>query len=190
MHKMAKDPHGPQPSLPCYRCGGTGHSPDSCYQKNKKCHKCGKLGHIARVCKAGGRGKTTEASGKGKTTGSRGKMSKMHLVEADSDSQDSISVSDDEGAGADCHKVSSKSRYRKLVGKLEVNGSEIDFEMDTGAEFSTIPSSTYKRLLRSMPIQTSSVILRQYDGSVLPTKGELKQKNLWECNPKQVISLW
>ena len=37
-------------------------------------------------------------------------MSKMHLVEADSDSQDSSSISDDEGAGADIHNVGSKSR--------------------------------------------------------------------------------
>ena len=49
-----------------------------------------------------------KASRRGKTTGSEGKMGKMHLVEADLDSQDST-ASDDEGACVDIHKVSSKS---------------------------------------------------------------------------------
>ena len=82
-------------------------------------------------------------------------------------------IIDDERACAEIHKVGSKSRYKKLVVKLEVNGSNVDFVVDTGAEFSTIPLSTHKRMLSMTPIQPSSVILRQYDGSILPTKGEL-----------------
>ena len=35
MHKLTKDP---QPSPSCYRCGGTGHSSDSCYHRNRRCH--------------------------------------------------------------------------------------------------------------------------------------------------------
>ena len=99
MHKLTKDP---QPSPSCYRCGGTGHSSDSCYHRNRRCHNCGKQGHIARVCTASQRGKMAR---------SKGKMSKTHLVEADLDSQDST-ASDDEGACAEIHKVGSKSHTR------------------------------------------------------------------------------
>ena len=33
----------------CYRCLGTGHSPEICRFKSSRCNKCRKLGHIARV---------------------------------------------------------------------------------------------------------------------------------------------
>ena len=36
--------------LPCSRCLGIGHSPQTCRFKTAKCNKCHKLGHLARAC--------------------------------------------------------------------------------------------------------------------------------------------
>jgi len=44
-------------------------------------------------------------------------------------------------------------------------------EVDTGAELSTIPLALYKEKLNHRP---STVSLRQYDGTALPTKGKVK----------------
>ena len=121
MHKLSREPQSS-----CYRCGGSGHNSDYCFHRNKKLQY---LRYDGTYCKG---------SQKGKKNGSKGKMGKMHLVEADSDSQGSP-ASDEEATGVDIHKVGSKSRYRKLITKLKVNGCDIDFEVDTGAELSTIP---------------------------------------------------
>ena len=54
-----------------------------------------------------------------------------------------------------------------------MGGTTLEFEVDTGAELSTIPSCLYRRWLTHIPLHPSSVVLRLYDGSVLPTKGAI-----------------
>ncbi|KAL5479489.1 hypothetical protein EMCRGX_G023016, partial [Ephydatia muelleri] len=51
--------------------------------------------------------------------------------------------------------------------------ANLKFEVDTGAELSLIPFKTYKEKLAMITLHPSSVVLRLYDGSVLPTKGEV-----------------
>ena len=114
-HKVFKSSRGS-----CYRCGGVGHSSDSCYHKGKK---CGKVGHLARVCRRKARGSIT-----GKT------MHKMDAYEENSDTNSNSSEESD----VEAHKVGSKDRYKKLTTQLKINGSLIEFEVDTGAELSTI----------------------------------------------------
>ena len=46
------------------------------------------------------------------------------------------------------------------------------FEVNTGAELSIIPWATYQAKLKKTKIHPSAVILRQYDGTVMPIKGE------------------
>ena len=36
--------------LPCSRCWGIGHSPQTCHFKTAKCNKCHKLGYLTRAC--------------------------------------------------------------------------------------------------------------------------------------------
>ena len=67
--------------------------------------------------------------------------------------------------------MSSNKWYKKLVTTLELGEAAVKFEVDTGAELSTIPACLYHKLLAHIPLQHSSVVLRLYDGSVLPTKG-------------------
>ena len=57
---------------------------------------------------------------------------------------------------------------------LNLDGQDIKFEVDTGAELSTIPARVHETKLKHAVLKPSSVVLRQYDGTVLPTSGELK----------------
>ena len=68
------------------------------------------------------------------------------------------------------------SKYRKLITTLKIKGKNIDFEVDTGAELSTIPAALYRAKLKQVELEPSSVILRQYDGTTLPTMGEIVVK--------------
>ena len=56
---------------------------------------------------------------------------------------------------------------------LVVNDTVLQFEVDTGAELSTIPWAIYHAKLNHTSLQPSLVVLRQYDGTILPTKGKI-----------------
>ena len=72
------------------------------------------------------------------------------------------------------HKLqNSGKRYKKLVTTLKIDGKNVDFEVDTGAELSTIPANVYYNRLQKVKLQPSSIILHQYDGTALPTMGEI-----------------
>ena len=54
-----------------------------------------------------------------------------------------------------------------------MSGTKVKMEVDTGAEVSTMPITIYGQKLSHVPLCPSTVRLRQYDGSMLPTKGEI-----------------
>ena len=56
---------------------------------------------------------------------------------------------------------------------LNLDSTNVKFEVDTGAELLTIPWATYQTKLQNAIIQLSSMLLYQYDGTVLPVKGEI-----------------
>lgn len=151
----------------CYRCGRTGHSADRCFHKEKTCNSCGKLGHLSRVCRS-------KLSARHYEGDARQPSRKAHLVEPDEDLSDG--QSSDEEAPACVHKVATRGRYPKLTANLDVNGRMVKFEVDTGAEVSTIPARTCRQKLKHCNLQPTSVVLRQYDGTILPTLGELKAR--------------
>ena len=64
-----------------------------------------------------------------------------HLVEADIDN---ASQSSDVGI----HSVTGSARYKKLVTSLTLNGTNLKFKVDTGAELSTISWATCQSRLK------------------------------------------
>ena len=48
-----------------------------------------------------------------------------------------------------------------------------NFEVDTGAELSTILAALYRAKPKQVELEPSSVILCQYDGTALPTMREI-----------------
>ena len=61
----------------------------------------------------------------------------MHKMDAYEENSDTNSNSNEE-SDVEGHKVGSKDHYKKLTTQLKINGSLIEFEVDTGAELSTI----------------------------------------------------
>ena len=95
-----------------------------------------------------------------------------HFVEAN-EVEDASQSSEDDFFKAGIHSVAGGDRYEKLVTSLKLDGISVKFEVDTGAELSTIRWANYQARLQKTKIHPSAVILRQYDGTVLPIKGKI-----------------
>ena len=139
----------------CYRCGSRQYKARNCPHKDKHCNLCKKAGHLARVCKSGSTRKTIRSHQQAHT---------HQIEEATEEDED-----DDEHFGV--QKVAGNKRYKKLVIRLIVGGTALEFEVNTGAALSTIPAALYHKTLAHIPMHHSLVVLHLYDGSVLPTKG-------------------
>ena len=97
-----------------------------------------------------------------------------HLLQAGSDDKGSSDNEDDFlEPHPGLHIVGQGSRYKKLTTSIRLNGVSVKFEVDTGAELSTVPLSVYHAKLPNSTMHPSSVTLRQYDGTILPTVGEI-----------------
>jgi len=64
------------------------------------------------------------------------------------------------------HKTS-RHHSDKLTTVVSLKGVNVTMEIDTGAELSTIPVALYAEKLSHLPLQLSTISLRQYDGSTL-----------------------
>ena len=71
------------------------------------------------------------------------------------------------------HKTSS-SHTDKITTVLTVSGIKVEMEVDTGAEVSIMPIAVHKQKLSHDLLCPSTVRLHQYDGTTLPTKGEIE----------------
>ena len=77
-------------------------------------------------------------------------------------SENNSSSEEEFDANQICVYKSSSSQTDKITTVLTVDGIEVEMELDTGAELSTIPIAVYRQMLH------------QYDGTMLPTKGEIE----------------
>ena len=104
----------------CLSCGKTGHPRSQCKCRNYTCHSCGKVGHISEACK--------------------GKPQKVHQLEGSEppqtspldDSVDSLSLS--------LYNLSSGQQGIEIP--VELNGTSLLMELDTGAGVSVISEET------------------------------------------------
>ena len=140
----------------CHRCGGPHKAPD-CTFKKVKCHKCGKVGHIAKVCRSKARPQ--------KPTVPR----PQHTLQLDEQS----SESEPESPEYLMHTLSA-SHSDPIFATIELNKSNLQMEIDTGASRSIVGENTFKQLwseeLRPA-ITLTKVKLRTYTGELIPVLG-------------------
>ena len=95
-----------------------------CWYKKKDCFKCGKRGHIKSVCE-----------------------NVKHIEENESESEGSCSESEGEVQSARLYQVGAKqSKVPPIPITVQMNGKDIDLEVDTGAPFTMISRETAKQI--------------------------------------------
>ena len=154
---------GPYLSKPCYPCGRTRHTPDTCFYKGQHCRTCKKKGHIARMCKEPQAG--TRMSG-GPRSQSRPRPEPVEYIEKpNSDGDD------------DCHNVFTVNVATEKPGPIMVapvvNGRRLPMELDTGASVSIVSYGTVKQVFPNARLVLSEIMLRTYSGEHLKVKGEM-----------------
>ena len=117
----------------CDRCGGN-HSKDDCRFKDAECHFCRKKGHIAKVCRSKAKS----------TTSSRQQRNRPKTKSTQRTCQVSEETEDD--ASYNLFAVRNERASPPIEVTVQVNGTDLVMEVDTGATSSIISEATYKRL--------------------------------------------
>ena len=164
VNKLSASENNRQRRAKCSRCNGYNHSPKSCKFKDATCYRCQEVGHIAVVCKKWVQGKPVRG----------GRI--QHL---DADFVDGDAV-DNEGLDAELgifglYATSSKGSKGYHV-EVEINGENMDMQIDTAADYSIMSRDTYVKKFKSVPLQKTDIKLKTYTGETLKTCGQIACK--------------
>ena len=129
------------PEKPCYRCGGTGHTSNTCKFRDATCRKCQKKGHIARVCRSG-----RAREGQREQAPVARNRSQVHTIEQ-------TPIVDEEETTFAMFRLGEESHHPIKV-TLEVNGLQLPMEVDMGAAVSVISSTNPRQVLPQVLSET------------------------------------
>ena len=141
------------PGKPCYRCGGS-HSPSECRFKDAVCHSCNKTGHIAKACR---RQKQRPSPPHHQN---RHQSKSTHQVERG----DAAILEDPTDGSYELFNLQG-TRSKPLTITVQVNQTDLQMEIDTGAAVSLISEKTYKTQWSSQmqpKLKASDVRLHTY----------------------------
>lgn len=131
----------------CPRCGKAAHPRDKCPAKDSECRKCGKKGHWSVVCRSRAKTQNHQARNFKKSANAVTEESDVFLG----------SISDSSAAA---WKVN-----------LDVEGQEVSFRIDTGADVTVLPEKIFKTLLHPPKLAPCQIQLTSPGGS-LKTLGQ------------------
>ena len=153
----------------CYRCGGTRHLADACAFKNKECFGCKQIGHIRKKCH----------SSKRRPWPSAAKVNcNQARVDLDADKMEWEVNSCMNFLSLYSFGARNNKRHDPVMVTLELNGVQVEMEVDTGAAVSVMSSSCYDRI-RGGKLD-SSTIKNIYRGSSEAKRGRRVECSLQE----------
>ena len=168
-HKSSPLPTATAHVKTCYRCGGN-HHPSGCRFRDANCNYCGKKGHIAKVCRS--RLQETPKSSRPQHPSRKPRRPSQQAHRLEEKAPLSLRH---EPEIYTLFTLKSK-KVAPFITTVEVDGSDLDMEVDTGASLSLISEDTYSShwSAGAAPVLTpSSISVRTYSGEELKVLGSL-----------------
>jgi hypothetical protein len=139
-------------SSTCKWCGKHPHKRINCPAKDATCDFCSKKGHFSRVCMSTGKVKATT----------------VHDVEAE--------------ASAIFIDTLDANNSEPWYDTVTVDGVDIRFKLDSGADVTCIPASVYVKLIRPRDLQKTNRLLYGANNSPLTVMGIFTAHLAWRQN--------
>lgn len=156
----------------CYRCGGEQHRAGDCRFIKETCHKCGKVGHIQKVCRFKGSANNSKARGGGVQTGKQGRTQGANYVSQGEEEKDGI---DSDEVMFTLYKIDECDipTEAPFVETLTVNGTDTQFELDSGCGVTVVNHSVFKTLggKEAPKLRPCRVRLKTYTGHKVKVLG-------------------
>jgi len=158
----ANKPQDPQSNRQCCQNCGRIHEWRNCPAYGKVCHKCHKKNHFEKMCRQ------------------KDVNTLEHASQSDTDSEDleffmgAISTQQTKG--------------KDWMSNVKVNGQEILFKLDTGAQTNVIPLAEYNKLINKPKIEHKKVVLKTYTGGQIPVTGVCNLEI--ECNNQKSTEMF
>lgn len=145
----------------CTYCGKT-HPVKNCPAYGRKCALCNNYNHFAVMCRSKSVKRADHRAPREKDCGK-----KIHVVqkqESDSDSSEEFLVDSVSSSGE-------KPQWNEII---NVNGTNIKFKLDSGADCNTLSLKLYEKIKGSSCVLSGSSVLVAYNNQEIKTEGTVK----------------
>ncbi|UYV62868.1 K02A2.6-like, partial [Cordylochernes scorpioides] len=149
----------------CIHCGRL--HKDLCRFREATCFRCGKRGHLATICRS--RGEHTSERQVSRFLNQR----KINQIE---DQEEEESVQRMVFMRTYDYRVKYATNDPPYVIKMRVEDTLMTFEIDTGSCLTLISEKDFKRYLPDVQVKEAGIIVKTYDGTVVPILGEIDVK--------------
>ena len=154
----------------CYRCHSPKHFARECPFKDRDCSFCGKRGHSKDACwsaESRRSDKRTEVNRFGK----KNQKVKALSTEENLTSEDPVSEYSDDMILASIGRLGKRETEPYLV-TMEVQGKQLEFEVDTGAAMTVCPIDVFRKLWPDAKLDKFESCLYTYTHERLPIAGK------------------
>ncbi|UYV78594.1 hypothetical protein LAZ67_16002094, partial [Cordylochernes scorpioides] len=151
----------------CIHCGRL--HKDLCRFREATCFRCGKRGHLATICRS--REKHTSERQVSRFLNQR----KINHIE-DQEEEEEESVQRMVFIRTYDYRVKYATNDPPYVIKVRVEDTLMTFEIDTGSCLTLISEKDFKRYFPDVQVKEAGIIVKTYDGTVVPILGEIDVK--------------
>lgn len=156
---------GNQHTRSCFCCGKDGHLKAECSLREKFCSECGVRGHIFKVCKS-------------KQIKMRNVNVLKSVVSDDGETIEENKNIVNEAESFDIFYFNDKKKIPSATLNVCVNGKVIEFEVDTGADVSTITFCNKQLYFPNLELKQKNVIFTNFDQSTSTPLGVIENLNV------------